>query len=127
MRSFTKRCGAYLALIALALQLALSFAHIHARDLSATGTALAKPRAADSWHRPAGVEASNQSPSKLVDDEDFCPVCFSGLLWSTCFVPDAPRPPAVLGFQRIDRRFINTIGFAATPRAPFQPRAPPFA
>lgn len=83
---------------------------------------------ADGLHRPAGVEVSKQSSSKLADDEDLCPICFSGFLLSTSFVPDAPRPPTSFAFESIDHRFAPTVGLvAAIRRTPFQPRAPPLA
>ncbi len=127
LRSFTRQCGAYLALVALALQLALSFGHLDARDISASGIAFAKA-SADGWHRPAGAAVSKQSPSKLADDEDLCPICFSGFLLSTSFVPDAPQPPVSLTFEAIDLHFPGTIALvAAIRRTPFQPRAPPLA
>jgi DUF2946 family protein len=127
LRSFTRQCGAYLALVALTLQLALSFGHLHARDISASGIVLAKT-STDGWHRRTGAEVSKQSPSRLADDEDLCPVCFSGFLLSTSFVPDAPQPPVSSGFEHIDRIFPRTIGLVAAARhAPFQPRAPPRA
>jgi Protein of unknown function (DUF2946) len=128
LRSFTRQCGGYLALVALAVQLALSFGHLHARDISASGIVFAKASAADGWQRPASAEVSKPSPSKLADDEDLCPVCFSGFLLSTSFVPDAPQPPVSFAFEPIDLLFARTIALvAAIRRAPFQPRAPPLA
>jgi hypothetical protein len=127
LRSFTRSCGAYLALLALTLQLVLTFGHVHARDISASGIVVAKANA-DSWHRPAGAELSKQSPSKLADDEDLCPICFSGFLLSTSFVPDAPQPPVSFAFETIDHHFTRTVELvAAIRRTPFQPRAPPLA
>jgi Protein of unknown function (DUF2946) len=128
LRSFTRQGGATLALVALALQLALSFGHLHARDISASGFVFAKASTADGWQRPAGAEVSKQSPSKLADDEDLCPICFSGFLLSTSFVPDAPQPPVTFAFESIDHHFARTIALvAAIRRTPFQPRAPPLA
>jgi hypothetical protein len=116
LRIFTRRCGAYLALAALALQLALSFGHVHAHDISASGLAFAKGRA----------QASVQSPSNLTDDDDFCPICFSGLLLSTSFVPGATQLPVAFQFERLDRLLANAIDIVAeTRRTPFQSRAPP--
>jgi Protein of unknown function (DUF2946) len=124
LRKLTRQCGAYLALVALALQLALSFGHLHARDISTSGIALAKA-SADGWHQ-ARAEVSSQS--KLADDEDLCPVCISGFLLSTSFVPDATQPPISFAFESIDRLFARTIALvAAIRRTPFQPRAPPLA
>ena len=120
LRSFTRQCGAYLALLALTLQLALSFGHLHARDISASGIVSAKTS--------VGAELSKQSPSKLADDEDLCPICFSGFLLATSFVPDAPQPPVSFAFESIDHLFARSIGHvAAIRRTPFQPRAPPLA
>jgi DUF2946 family protein len=127
LRSFTRSCGAWLALLALTLQLALSFGHLHARDISVSGIVAAKA-SIDSWHRQAGAELSKQSPSKLADDDELCPICFSGFLLSTSFVPAAPQPPLAFAFESIDHRVARTIGFvAAARRTPFQPRAPPLA
>src|SRR5215475_8859263 len=47
LRSFTRQCGATLALLALTLQLVLSFGHLHARDISASGFVFAKANTAD--------------------------------------------------------------------------------
>jgi len=128
LRSFTRQCGVTLALLALTLQLALSFGHLHASDISASGFVFAKASTADGWRRPAGVEVSKQSSSKLADDEDLCPICFSGFLLSTSFVPDAPQPPVSFAFESIDHRFAEPTGLvAAIRRTPFQPRAPPLA
>jgi hypothetical protein len=118
LRSFTRQCGAYLALVALTLQLALSFGHLHARDLSVSGIAFAKAHAAGGW----------QSPSNLDDDGDLCPVCFSGFQLSTSFVPDAVRPPVSFAFEHIDRVLLSSIELVADERrTPVQPRAPPVA
>jgi hypothetical protein len=118
LRSFTRQCGAHLALIALALQLALSFGHLHSHDIFPSGIALAKTHTAGSW----------QSPSNLADDDDLCPICFSGSLLATSFVPSGPEPPVAFTFQRSDRLVLNTIELvAAIRRTPIQPRAPPHA
>src|SRR5215469_11417707 len=53
LRSFTRQCGVTLALLALTLQLALSFGHLHASDISASGFVFAKASTADGWRRPA--------------------------------------------------------------------------
>jgi hypothetical protein len=118
LRSFTRQCGAYLALVALTLQLALSFGHLHARDISASGIIFATSHTASSW----------QSPSNLADDDELCPICFSGFLLASSFVPPAPQPPVAFAFERIDRLFLNSIALVvATRRTPVQPRAPPLA
>ena len=45
LRAFTRRCGAYLALAALMLQLALSFEHVHKHDVAFSGLGRSDVRA----------------------------------------------------------------------------------
>jgi hypothetical protein len=117
LRTFTRQCGAYLALLALVLQLALSFGHLHARDIS--GPWFAKAHTANGWQ---------QAASKAGEDDDLCPICISGFLLSTSFVPDTPQPAVPFAFEYIALLSTETIGpVANTRRAPFQPRAPPLA
>jgi hypothetical protein len=119
LRTFTRQCGACLALIALVLQLALSFGHLHARDIS--GGTFANAHA-------VGVEASGHAASKAADDEDLCPICVSGYLLATSFVPETPQPAVPLAFEHLARLYLETIEpVAETRRTPFQPRAPPLA
>jgi hypothetical protein len=127
-RTLVRRCGVYLALAALTLQLALSFGHIHAHDIATPQITHSKAGAVSSWHGPAKLEASTQLPSKLADDDEHCPICFSSFLLSTSFVPDPPRPPQSFGFRHIDRFFEFAIDIVLeSHRAPFLSRAPPLA
>ncbi|SDT14006.1 hypothetical protein SAMN05444158_4538 [Bradyrhizobium canariense] len=126
LRTFVRRCGVYLALAALTLQLALSFGHIHAHDIAYPQITYSKTDAVSNWRGPAKLEASTQLPSKLADDDEHCPICFSSFLLSTSFVPDPPRPPLSFGFRAIDRVFELAVDIVVgSYRAPFQSRAPP--
>jgi len=125
-RAFARRCGACLALAALLLQLALSFAHVHKRDLAFSGfdhsgvmgAGLARPT----------HQAVTQQPSRLADDDDHCPICFSGFLLSNSSLPDAPVTPRSLQFAEVDRRFNPVSHQVVQPRhVAFLPRAPPVA
>jgi hypothetical protein len=131
LRSFARRCGVYLALAALALQLAMSFGHVHRRDIVDPNAAYPNLAASKidvfaGVQAPAKHEVAKQLPSGLADDDGACPICLSTLLLSTSFIPDAPRYSPSSEFRDADRvvRHIHDIVFE-THRAPFQSRAPP--
>lgn len=123
-RAFARLCGAYLALAALMLQLALSFAHVHKHDLALAGF---EPSAVVSLaHVRSTRQVIAQQPSRLADDDDHCPICFSGFLLSNSSLPEAPAGPLPLQFAEIDRAF-NQVADRVflRPHAAFQSRAPP--
>jgi hypothetical protein len=133
-RAFVQRSGVYLALAALMLQFALSFGHMHASDLFGPNAAYSSAavhsssRAAGVWHKSAKQEVSKPHPSKLADDDDHCPICFSSFLLGTSFVPDAPQPPPPSRSTDVDRRMaVAFSGLVQSQRGPFQSRAPPSA
>jgi hypothetical protein len=107
-----------LALIALALQFAVSFGHVHidntypARTIIGLGT-----RAAQSL--PA------QQPGQ--DGDDYCAICASIYLAANSFVPVAPLLPVPSASHLIERSDHGAPAFVAPQRAPFQSRAPPLA
>jgi hypothetical protein len=125
-QAFARRCGAYLALLALTLQLALSFAHVHKHDLVISGfdhTGVMSVGYARSTR-----QAAEQLPSRLADDEDHCPICFSNFLLANSSIPDTAlnqRPPE---FSKVDRT-VNRVSdrIFQRPRAGFLSRAPPAA
>jgi hypothetical protein len=123
-RAFTRRCGAYLALAALGLQLVLSFAHLHKHDLAVpridctdiVGVTHARPE----------LHFAERVPARLTDDDDNCPICFSGFLLSTSSLPDAPSSLNPLQFAKIDRAFNPVSDRMIRPRnTAFRSRAPP--
>ena len=131
-RTVTQRCGAYLALLALTLQFALSFGHVHPRDFapgnfaSATTHANAAWQTEAAWQRSPQPEATRPTSGKLADDEDQCPICFSGLLLATSFVPDTAHPPLSFDVAEISQAVAPDFdGVVRSVRAPFQSRAPP--
>jgi hypothetical protein len=123
-RAFARRCGACLALAALMLQLALSFAHVHKHDLGFSGfgrSDVVSVRRA--W---STQQAAEQLPSRLADDDDHCPICFSGFLLSNSSLPDARAHPHQLQFAEIDRALNPVSKRVFQPRhAAFLSRAPP--
>jgi hypothetical protein len=126
LRVVTRQCGAWLALLALTLQLTMSFGHFHARDFAGDGIGYATAGTAKGWRSSPGLIAATLKQAKLADDEDFCPICFSASLLGNSFVPHAVQPSLLAQFvdirQAIARDFDRIV---QARRAPFQSRAPP--
>jgi len=124
-----KRHGALLALAALALQIVLSFGHVHLENVHLDGI---RPGAAHtalaSAHKPAIAQASQQLPAQNPGaDDDYCAICASIFLASTSVISLAPPLPVPVGFQRIEHSFGVAFGAIAPRRVAFQSRAPPAA
>src|SRR5262245_10809905 len=119
------RLGAYLALFALAFQLAVSFGHVHlervapvAAGASALAGAPPSPDDLNAPSNPAGRE-------HLADDR--CPICtlihLAGALMSA-EMPSLPLP-AVFGQLRLEAA--AEFDLTASHAALFRARAPPIA
>jgi hypothetical protein len=123
-----KRRGAWLAFAALALQIVLSFGHVHLdgiRPVAAHNAVVAPHKVAVAV---AVADASRQTPlQNSGDDDDYCAICASIYLVSTTFISDAPVLPVPLGFERIVHSYANTRGSLASRRVAFRSRAPPSA
>ena len=112
------RFGSWCALVALAVQLALSFGHLH---IVGSAAAAALAQAAESTSTSPETPAN---PAKHV--ADYCTICASIHLAAL----SNTEPSSVLAPQRSGAVRL-TIGVEATPRAhhglPFNARAPPLA
>ena len=127
LRTFAGRCGVYLALAALTLQVALSFGHFHRHDIAYPSLAHSKIGIVDS-QALTKLKLSKQLPSPLADDDADCPICFSTLLLAASFVPDAPQHSPSSDFKDVDRFFDRTFDLVfGSDRTPFQSRAPPLS
>ncbi len=100
-RAFARRCGAYLALAALTLQLALSFAHVHRHDLAFAS--FDRTDIVSVGHVRSGLQVAERLPARLADDDENCPICFSGFLLSNSSLPDASAKLHSLEFAAADR------------------------
>jgi hypothetical protein len=117
-----RRRGAWLALAAMALQLVLSFGHIHLEDFGGAGrglTSVAASKALSSHQDPSGQPAN--------EADDYCPICAVIHLAASSFVPDAPVLPVPFAFRRTEHFTHFTVVFISPRRALFQSRAPPLA
>lgn len=111
--------GSGLALFALALQLALSFGHVHL-DKMAAGFVTAT--AADA-KAPASQPSPSQHPTG--DAHDYCAICATIHLASSSFLAHAPQLPVPFVSQTIEHFNYVAFVFVAPQRTAFQSRAPP--
>jgi hypothetical protein len=113
--------GGRLALFALAMQLVLSFGHIHREDIygPARPAVLAQVPAGDHSQAPADHSSKHS--------DDYCAICATVSLLSTSFVAAAPLLPLPVVFHVIEHADRVAIASVALRRAPFQSRAPPAA
>ncbi len=118
-----KRHGALLALAALALQIVLSFGHVH---LDGIRPANAHTTVAVA-HNAVVTQAPDQAPAQTPGDDDYCAICASIYLASTSVISHAPPLPVPLGFHRVEHSYGAARGIAAPRRFAFQSRAPPTA
>jgi hypothetical protein len=71
-------------------------------------------------------QSAGRLPLKLASDDEDCPICFSGFLLTTSFIPDAALPSPPLDLTHAGHPFALTFdGVPKTHRGPFQSRAPP--
>jgi hypothetical protein len=120
---YRSRLGAYLALFALAFQLAVSFGHVH--HIAPT-SALASTLASE---QPPGDEANAPSGPAGRDDlaGHLCPIC-TLIHLAGAIVPAETPPlplPSILGGLRLE--VAVAFDLIASQRALFQARAPPIA
>ena len=117
-----KGFGSGLALFALALQLALSFGHVHL-DKFAAGFVTAT--AADAKAPASQQPSPQQHPAG--DSDDYCAICAAIHLASSSFLPEAPQLPVPFVSQTIEHFDYVAFVFIAPQRTAFQSRAPPRA
>jgi hypothetical protein len=116
------RAGSRLALFALAVQLFVTFGHVHLEGLlsGSTSSAGAVRHAAASLHNPSN--RSQQTPGMPDDD---CPIC-SLIQLASAAAPSVAPPlptPMMLGGLKLDAA--DDIERAASHRLAFLARGPP--
>jgi hypothetical protein len=118
-----KRRGAYIALAALLLQIAVSFGHV---DLD--GIVGADHLTLAGLHKTVVAKTSQPGPAQAPSDDDgYCPICASIFLVSTSVASEPPQLPVPDGFQR-ERHSVSVARGIITPlRVAFRSRAPPAA
>jgi hypothetical protein len=120
-----KRAGSYLALFALAFQLAVSFGHVHLERIAppsvgASALAHAQPSTDDlnAPSNPTGREG-------LADDH--CPICTLIHLAGALVPAETPSLPLPTVFGRLRLEVAAEFDLTASHAALFRARAPPTA
>ncbi len=91
-----RRRGAYLALAALVLQIAVSFGHV---DLD--GIVGPDHLTLTGLHQTVVAKTSKRGPAQPPGDDDgYCPICASIFMVSSSFVSEPPQLPVPDGFER---------------------------
>ena len=120
------RLGSYLALFALALQLALSFGHVHLEGgapVSRHSSTLLGVHA--STIAATAVDAAGKGAPAPADD--FCPICMLIHLAGALVPAEAPSLPLPSVFGQAPIAAATEFDLTTPPRAPFAARAPPTA
>lgn len=114
------RQGTWLALFALAINLALAFGHVHALDGSGRApaliAALAAPHQSRNHHDPGNGHA-----------DYICPICMAATAMGTALAPAPPALPAVFVASAIDHPVDHRREAPRPPHTAFESRGPPFA
>jgi hypothetical protein len=109
--------GAWLALISLTLNIALSFGHVHAIGGN------------QRYEHVSAVTLSHGSQTGHHDDglaNDLCPVCMASLALAKAMAPTPPALPHPIASVLVDPATEPVLAFEL-PRAGFQSRAPPIS
>ncbi len=115
-----RRFGGCLALAALALQLVLTFGHVHLDGVHRLPPAALAGAAAQ-------VSQSAPVPHPGADADGYCAICATIYLAATTFLPQPPQLPPPFVARSIAHFDQGAIGFIAPRRTLFQSRAPPLA
>jgi Protein of unknown function (DUF2946) len=113
------KVGARLGLLALALQIVLSFGHVHLGGLRHSAD---RPSVAGTYSVPSDPQ---QQP--ISDADEYCAICASIHLAATSLLPQSPHLSVPFAVRRVEHSdFIPANAFSPR-RASFQSRAPPLA
>lgn len=114
-----RRFGAALALFALAVQLVLSFGHIHPEDFWVPGGA------------PSIAQSGGAAPLAPIDpalpQHDNCAICVTMAMAASSALPAPVVLPAPRAFGVVVPILPAPLVAVSAPRLPFQTRAPPAA
>jgi hypothetical protein len=116
------RQGSWLALLAIAINFALAFGHVHAIGGPGSGpsqVALAASSTPDN---------SDQTPNHPADGVDYlCPICIATAAMGNALAATPPALPVSFADVSIDRPIEHEYAIPQPPRAAFQSRGPPIS
>jgi hypothetical protein len=117
------RQGSWLALIALAINLGLSFGHIHAIDGKVSGRGIAAMAAS------IALSDDGQKQGQPGDShaDYLCPICMAATAMANALTSAPPALPLEFANVTIGRAVIPVVALVEPPRAAFQSRGPPIS
>jgi Protein of unknown function (DUF2946) len=119
----TLRQGSWLALIALAINLGLSFGHIHAIDSKVSGRGIATVAASI-----ALSDHDHKQGDPNHDHADYlCPICMAATAMASALASAPPALPLEFANVTIDRTIEPVFALVEPPPAAFQSRGPPIS
>ncbi len=117
------RQSAWLALIALAINLGLSFGHFHAIDGKVSGRGIAAVAAS-----VASPDDGQKQGTRDDSHADYlCPICMAAIAMANGLASTTPALPPEFANVSIDRTIERALVLVEPPRAAFQSRGPPIS
>jgi hypothetical protein len=120
----TIRQGTWLALFALAINLGLSFGHIHAMGGKDPGRGIAVAAVASVTSSDGGQRQNSPDHSHA---DELCPICMAAAAMANSLVSAPPALPTEFANVTIDRTIEPVVALVERPRAAFQSRGPPIS
>ena len=119
----TLRQGSWLALMALAINLGLSFGHFHAIDGKVSGRGIAAMAASI-----ASTDDGERQGYPGDGHADYlCPICMAATAMANALTSTPPALPAEFVNVTIDRTIVSVFALVEPQRAAFQSRGPPIS
>ena len=113
------KIGARLGVLALVLQIVLSFGHVHLGGL----------RQSTDRASVAGAHSAPFDPQQLPisDADEYCAICATIHLAATSLLPQSPHLSVPFAVRAVEHANFIPANFLSPRRASFQSRAPPLA
>jgi hypothetical protein len=121
------RLGAYLALFALAFQLAISFGHVHLEHFTPPSAAMGASALARAPPSAADLNAPSNPAGREHPADDCCPICTLIHLAGALVPAEMPSLPLPAVFGRLHLEAAADFDLTAPHAALFRARAPPIA
>ena len=117
------RQGTWLGLIALAINLGLSFGHVHTIDGKISGRGIAAVAASI-----ASTDAGDRQRQPGDGHADYlCPICMAATAIANALTSTPPALPVEFANVTIDRTIASVVALVEPQRAAFQSRGPPIS
>ena len=111
----------WLALIALAINLGLSFGHFHAIDHKASGRGIAAMAAS------IASPDDGQNKGHHGHADYLCPICMAATAMAKTLASTPPAWSLELSTVTVDRKIEDVLALVEPSRGAFQPRGPPIS